>query len=95
MQDRLLKSQNTFSARVSADIWVSADTPCKQWTLWPSHPLPGCLMFRYICCSKNRLIGIHFAELIYNKMSDTEEVMEEEEAQYVFIFIPPYICLIK
>lgn len=31
----------------------------------------------------NRLIGIHFAELTYNKMSDTEEVVEEEEAQYV------------
>lgn len=33
--------------------------------------------------SKNRLIGIHFAELTDNKMSDTEEVVEEEETQYV------------
>uniref|UniRef100_A0A4W6F651 Troponin T2d, cardiac n=1 Tax=Lates calcarifer TaxID=8187 RepID=A0A4W6F651_LATCA len=35
-------------------------------------------MIRIVCRSKNRLIGIHFAEFIYNKMSDTEEVMEEE-----------------
>lgn len=43
--------------------------------LWWSHILGA---------SKNRLIGIHFAELTYNKMSDTEEAVEEE-VQYVHI----------
>lgn len=46
-------------------------------------PLPDCLMITQVWVSKNRLIGTHFAELTYNKMSDTEEVVEEEEAQYV------------
>lgn len=46
-------------------------------------PLPGCLMITEVWASKNRLIGIHFAELTDNKMSDTEEVVEEEETQYV------------
>lgn len=50
-------------------------------------PQQGCLMITQLWATKNRLIGIHFAELTYNKMSDTEEVVEEEvveeEAQYV------------
>lgn len=40
-------------------------------------------MITHVWVSNNRLIGIHFAELTNNKMSDTEEVVEEEEAQYV------------
>lgn len=40
-------------------------------------------MITEVWASKNRLIGIHFAELTDNKMSDTEEVVEEEETQYV------------
>lgn len=52
----------------------------------PHAPLCG-LMIRSVCRSKNRLTGIHFAELIYNKMSDTEEVVDEE-VQYVMIFQP-------
>lgn len=52
-------------------------------------------MIRYIWQSKNRLIGIHFAELIHNKMSDTEEVIEEEEVQYVLILILLCIHIVK
>lgn len=81
---------------MTPDIWVSTDTHCKLCEQLPSHPLPGCLMIRYICRSKNSLIGIHFAELIHNKMSDTEEVMEEEEGVlYVLIFILLYIHIVK
>lgn len=81
-----VKDQNTFSTdgTVTTGIWFSADTHCKLLELLPYHTLPRCLI-RYICQSKNRLIGIHFAELIHNKMSDTEEVVEEE-VQYVLIF---------
>lgn len=43
-------------------------------------------MITNIRASKNRLTGIHFAELSYDKMSDTEEVVEEE-VQYVHIFL--------
>lgn len=59
-------------------------------------PLPGCLMITQVWTSKNRLIGIHFAELTYNKMSDTEEVVEEEEAQYVhtLVFLMHYSMLL-
>lgn len=79
-----VNNQNTFST-TATDISVCADTHCKLCELMPSHALLCCLMIRYICRSKNRLIGIHFAELIHNKMSDTEEVLEEE-VQYVFPF---------
>lgn len=58
------------------DILVTSDSHRK--------PLPGSLMITHIQASKNRLIGIHFAELTHNKMSDTEEVVEEE-VQYVHI----------
>lgn len=51
-------------------------------------------MIRNICQSQNRLIGIHFAGLIYNKMSDTEEVMEEE-AQYVTFSILLYFHILS
>lgn len=59
-------------------------------------------MFTQVWASKNILIGIHFAELTYNKMSDTEEVVEEEEAQYVHTSVTlmhylmrPYTLLIN
>lgn len=67
-------------------MWVINETRCKPCKLLPPHAQLCCLMIRCICRSKNRLIGIHFAELIHNKMSDTEEVMDEE-VQYVLIFI--------
>lgn len=58
---------------------------------WP--PLSH-FMIRYSCLSKNRLIGVHFAEFIHCKMSD-EEVVGEEEHQYVLVFILLYIHIFK
>ncbi|XP_074488479.1 troponin T2d, cardiac isoform X2 [Sebastes fasciatus] len=74
-----VKDKNTFSS-TATDIWVTTGARCKLRELFPSRTLLCCLMIRNICQSINRLIGIHFAELIHNKMSDTE-VMEDEEVQ--------------